>query len=74
TVGSDGVTLTITGEPGGTATIYNADGSVLDTVDLGETGTATYVAAASNGQDITVTQSDAAGNESEAASATLPDT
>ncbi|MDR6433262.1 VCBS repeat-containing protein [Brucella pseudogrignonensis] len=73
TVGEDGVTLTITGEPGATATIYDADGEVIDTVELGETGEATYVLEQTNGQDVTVTQTDEAGNISEETPVTLPD-
>jgi VCBS repeat-containing protein len=73
-VGEDGVTLTITGEPGASATIYDAEGNPLATVPLGEEGEATYTLPESNGQAITVTQSDAAGNESSATPATLPDT
>ncbi|MEN5300388.1 BapA/Bap/LapF family large adhesin, partial [Brucella sp. TWI559] len=74
TVGSDGVTLTITGEPGGTATIYNADGSIIATVPLGVGGSATYELAQSNGHNLLVTQTDEAGNQSEASAATVPDT
>ncbi|NKX15883.1 hypothetical protein HGG75_06045 [Ochrobactrum pseudogrignonense] len=64
TVGEDGVTLTITGEPGATATIYDAQGNPIATVPLGAEGEATYTLPESNGQTVTVTQSDAAGNES----------
>jgi VCBS repeat-containing protein len=73
-VGEDGVTLTITGEPGATATIYDAENGIITTVELGETGEASYPLPESNGQSVTVTQSDAAGNESTASPATLPDT
>jgi VCBS repeat-containing protein len=73
-VGADGLTLTITGEPNGTATIHNALGEPIATVELGAGGTATYTLDPSNGQDVLVTQSDAAGNESGASPATLPDT
>ncbi|MBK0024531.1 hypothetical protein IAE29_25050, partial [Ochrobactrum sp. S46] len=73
-VGEDGVTLTITGESGATATIYDAEGNPLATVPLGPTGEATYTLPESNGQAITVTQSDLAGNESGSTPATLPDT
>ena len=74
TVGEDGVTLTITGEPNATATIYNAQGSVIATVPLGTGGSATYELAQSNGQNVLVTQTDEAGNQSEESSATVPDT
>jgi len=73
-VGDDGVTLTIIGEAGATATIYDANGDPIATVALGETGTATYALAPSNGQAVAVTQSDAAGNASGETPATLPDT
>ncbi|WP_421566615.1 hypothetical protein [Ochrobactrum sp. EDr1-4] len=44
------------------------------TVDLGQTGTATYIVTPGNGQNVTVTQTDAAGIVSDATSSTLPDT
>ncbi|MBK0045533.1 hypothetical protein IAE29_19540, partial [Ochrobactrum sp. S46] len=50
TVGEDGVTLTITGEPGATATIYDAQGNPIATVPLGAEGEATYTLPESNGQ------------------------
>jgi len=68
------VTLTITGEPETTATIYDADGDVIGTVELSPEGIATFPLAPSNGQDVTVTLTDAAENESDPTPATLPDT
>jgi len=68
------VTLTITGEAETTATIYDADGGVIGTVQLSLEGTATFTLPPSNGQDVTVTLTDAAENESDPTPAALPDT
>src|SRR5690606_24088143 len=66
--------LMITGEANTLATIYDAAQNVIGTAELSENGTATFVMAPSNGQDVTVTLTDAAGNESASTAASLPDT
>ncbi|WP_421567131.1 Ig-like domain-containing protein, partial [Ochrobactrum sp. EDr1-4] len=73
-VGEDGVTLTITGEPGATATITAADGSPLGTVVLDGDGAGSILLDPLNAQDVTVTQTDVAGNVSDAAVVPVPDT
>ena len=74
TVGEDGRTITIKGEPNSTATIYNAAGDVIGTVVLSGDGTATFTLPSSNGQNVTVTLTDGSGNESSETPVTLPDT
>ncbi|MGO7251523.1 Ig-like domain-containing protein, partial [Rhizobium brockwellii] len=64
TVSGDGSTLTGTGEVGATVTIRGAGGAVLGTavVDANGNFTAPLTPAQANGQVVTLTQVDAAGN------------
>ncbi|MFK3940268.1 BapA/Bap/LapF family large adhesin [Pseudomonas monteilii] len=73
-VGDDGLTLTGTGEPGATVTVRGPDGSVLGTAIVAANGsfTVTLGSAQLDGQALTVTQTDAAGNTSVGAVATAP--
>ncbi len=75
TVSGDGSTLTGTGEVGATVTIRGAGGAVLGTavVDANGNFTAPLTPAQANGQVVTLTQVDAAGNISPIAQATAPD-
>ena len=74
TVGADGVTLEIEGEPGATAEAFDGDGNSLGTVVLDGSGQGTIVVPESQGGVITVTQTDAAGNPSPETPVTVPDT
>src|SRR5690606_10608917 len=61
-----GTIVTGTGEPGATVTVYGPDGTTVlgtDTVQPGGTYSVT-IPAQTNGEDLTVTLTDAAGNES----------
>ncbi|MBA1193086.1 BapA prefix-like domain-containing protein [Pseudomonas entomophila] len=73
-VGDDGLTLTGTGEPGATVTVRGPDGAVLGTAIVAANGsfTVTLGSAQLEGQTLTATQTDAAGNTSPAAVATAP--
>ena len=75
-LGDGGATVSGTGEPGATVRITGPDGQVLGTATVGADGSfaAPLSAAQTNGQTLTVTQSDAAGNTSPAASVTAADT
>ncbi|MFN3776300.1 BapA/Bap/LapF family large adhesin [Sphingomonas parapaucimobilis] len=75
TVSGDGSTLTGTGEVGATVTIRGTGGAVLGTavVDANGNFTAPLTPAQANGQVVTLTQVDAAGNISPIAQATAPD-
>ena len=70
-----GTTVTGTGEEGATVTVYGPDGITVlgtDTVQPGGTYSVT-IPAQTNGEDLTVTLTDAAGNESGPASTAAPD-
>ncbi|WP_440978095.1 BapA/Bap/LapF family large adhesin [Sphingomonas pseudosanguinis] len=75
TIVANGTTLTGTGEPGATVTIRSAGGTVLGTALVAGDGsfTATLTPAQANGQIVSLTQTDAAGNVSGVAQATAPD-
>ncbi|OMJ32347.1 hypothetical protein BSZ14_08530 [Sphingomonas sp. Sph1(2015)] len=75
TVSGDGSTLTGTGEVGATVTIRGTGGAILGTavVDANGNFTAPLTPAQANGQVVTLTQVDAAGNISPIAQATAPD-
>ncbi|WP_367268647.1 BapA/Bap/LapF family large adhesin [uncultured Sphingomonas sp.] len=75
TVTGNGTTLTGTGEAGATVTIRGLGGVVIGTalVDANGTFTASLTPAQANGQVVTLTQVDAAGNVSPIAQATAPD-
>ncbi|GAB7528309.1 hypothetical protein PS3A_07170 [Pseudomonas sp. 3A(2025)] len=74
-VSNDGLTLTGTGEAGSTVTVRAADGSVLGSAIVAADGTfsITLGAAQVDGQILSVSQTDAAGNLSPTASTTAPD-
>ncbi|KQQ62622.1 hypothetical protein ASF84_26710 [Pseudomonas sp. Leaf127] len=74
-VSSDGLTLTGTGEAGATVTVRAADGSVLGSAVVAADGTFTVTlgAAQTDGQALSVNQTDAAGNLSPSTSTTAPD-
>ncbi|MBD8790478.1 BapA prefix-like domain-containing protein, partial [Pseudomonas syringae] len=74
-VSADGLTLTGSGEAGATVTVRAADGSVLGSAVVAADGTfsLTLGTAQTDGQLLTVSQSDAAGNRSPSTSTTAPD-
>ena len=74
-VNADGTTLTGRGEPGATVTIKNADGVVLGSAVVGQDGnfSVTLTPPQTDGQALTASQSDAAGNQSPAATTVAPD-
>ena len=74
-VSSDGLSLTGLGEAGATVTVRGADGTLLGSALVGSDGTfsVTLAPAQVQGQALSVTQADAAGNASAAASTTAPD-
>ena len=77
TVAGDGVSVSGAAEPGSTVTIYGPDGTtVLGTAVAAADGSYSVplVPALTNGEDITATATDAAGNASAPTSATAPDT
>jgi len=65
-VGTDGTTLTGSGEAGATVTVRDANGNVLGSTVVGADGTFTVPLspAQTNGQNLSVGQTDAAGNAS----------
>ncbi|MEJ8631732.1 Ig-like domain-containing protein [Sphingomonas sp. I4] len=75
TVSSNGTTLTGTGEAGATVTIRAPDGTIIATVLVAGDGsfTAALNPAQANGQLLTLTQADPAGNISPVAQAPAPD-
>ncbi|WP_173655712.1 BapA/Bap/LapF family large adhesin [Sphingomonas turrisvirgatae] len=75
TIAADGASVTGTGEPGATVTVRAASGTVLGTSTVGVDGsyTAPLSPAQVNNQPLSVTQSDAAGNQSPATGLTAPD-
>lgn len=74
-VSANGRSLTGTGEAGATVTVRDPAGTIIGTGTVGANGT--FVLALSpaqaNGEKLTATQADAAGNQSAAASVTAPD-
>ncbi|GAA3589359.1 hypothetical protein GCM10022198_11560 [Klugiella xanthotipulae] len=70
---SNGSVVYGTAEPGSTVTIYGSDNEVLGTVVVGEDGTYefTFDPALTDGTDVRVSATDAAGNESDAAVLTV---
>ncbi|WP_230482123.1 BapA/Bap/LapF family large adhesin [Sphingomonas sp. Leaf21] len=75
TVSGDGTTVSGTGEIGAIVTVTDPVGLVLATIPVGADGSfsVTLATALTNGQVLTVTQADAAGNVSAPATATAPD-
>ncbi|WP_241650340.1 Ig-like domain-containing protein, partial [Rosenbergiella collisarenosi] len=75
-VSNDGVTVTGKAEAGSTVAIKDANGTTLGSTIVAADGTfkATLDPAQTNGQVLSATATDAAGNTSSAASATAPDT
>ncbi|MDO5692020.1 MAG: Ig-like domain-containing protein [Pseudomonadota bacterium] len=75
-VSGDGSAITGTAEPGSTVTVKDKDGNVVGTATAGTDGTYTITPATplTNGEELTATAKDAAGNESAPATATAPDT
>ncbi|WP_294237294.1 BapA/Bap/LapF family large adhesin [uncultured Sphingomonas sp.] len=74
-VAGDGTSLSGTGEVGATVTIRDPGGAVIGSALVGADGifTAPLTPAQANGQALTLTQADAAGNVSAVAQATAPD-
>ncbi|WP_395945390.1 Ig-like domain-containing protein, partial [Brevundimonas sp.] len=72
----DGGSATGSGEPGATVTVKGPDGAVLGTGTVNPDGTFSIPLspAPTNGETLTVSQSDPAGNTSPDATATAPDT
>ena len=75
-VSNDGLTLTGRGEIGATVTVLAPNGAALGTATVGSDGlfSVALSAAQTNGQSLSVSQSDAAGNRSPVALAQAPDT
>ncbi|WP_241576833.1 Ig-like domain-containing protein, partial [Rosenbergiella collisarenosi] len=75
-VSDDGVTVTGKAEAGSTVAIKDAAGNTLGSAPVATDGTFTAILepAQTNGQTLSATATDAAGNTSSAASATAPDT
>ena len=76
TVSDDGLTVSGKGEPGSTVTVRDKDGNVLGTAKADEQGNfnVTVNPAQTNGEQLTVTATDAKGNESATTQVTAPDT
>ncbi|KYP94723.1 hypothetical protein WB67_09320, partial [bacteria symbiont BFo2 of Frankliniella occidentalis] len=75
-VSDNGLTVTGKGEAGSTVAIKDADGNSLGSTTVGSDGTfsVTLPTAQANGQTLTVTATDVAGNTSATAIITAPDT
>lgn len=75
TVSDDGTAVTGRGEPGATILVSNVGGNVIATTVVAEDGSysAPLDAVQSNGQPLTVTETDSAGNVSSATPITAPD-
>ncbi|WP_245392788.1 Ig-like domain-containing protein, partial [Salinicola halimionae] len=75
TVADDGNAVTGTAEPGSTVTINDADGNPLGSVIANDDGSFSVPLdpALTNGEDVTATATDDAGNESDPTGATAPD-
>ncbi len=76
TVSAGGATLTGTGEPGATVTVRDAGGTVIGTALVAANGSysATLSSPQANGQQLSITQADVAGNVSASVPVTAPDT
>jgi sugar lactone lactonase YvrE len=74
-IGTNGLTLAGRGEPGATVSVTDARGHVLGTAVVGPTGSfsVTLSSAQTNGQTLSVVQTDAAGNHSSATTVTAAD-
>ncbi|MCK6967362.1 Ig-like domain-containing protein [Enterobacter kobei] len=72
---SDGKTVTGTAEPGSTITLKDANGNVIGTGKTGSDGNFTVSLGTPliNGEHVTATATDAAGNTSQSATVTAPD-
>ncbi|HDC4523346.1 TPA: BapA prefix-like domain-containing protein [Enterobacter kobei] len=75
TFSSDGKTVTGTAEPGSTITLKDANGNVIGTGKTGSDGNFTVSLGTPliNGEHVTATATDAAGNTSQSATVTAPD-
>ncbi len=75
-VAAGGATLVGTGEPGATVTVRNAGGTVLGTALVAGDGsfTVTLTPPQNNGQQLSLSQADVAGNASPTVPVTAPDT
>lgn len=75
TFSSDGKTVTGTAEPGSTITLKDANGNVIGTGKTGSDGnfTVSLDTPLINGEQVTATATDAAGNTSQSATVTAPD-
>ncbi|WP_347093053.1 BapA/Bap/LapF family large adhesin [Sphingomonas parapaucimobilis] len=75
TVGADGTSISGTGEPGATLIVRAPDNSVLATVTVAADGSfnAPLTTPQANGETLSVTQTDTAGNVSPVATVTAPD-
>ncbi|EML1452266.1 BapA prefix-like domain-containing protein [Enterobacter kobei] len=75
TFSSDGKTVTGTAEPGSTITLKDANGNVIGTGKTGSDGnfTVSLDTPLINGEHVTATATDAAGNTSQSATVTAPD-
>ncbi len=75
-VESDGTTVTGSGEAGTTVAVTDPNGDTIGSGTVGEDGTFTVTldTPQTNGEDLEVTLTDEAGNESETTSVTTPDT
>ena len=75
TLSSDGSQVTGLGEPGATVTVVGPEGTVIGSAVAGPDGTFTVPLATpqANGETITVTQADAAGNDSPPVTIVAPD-
>ncbi|MFE8148466.1 Ig-like domain-containing protein [Brenneria goodwinii] len=75
-ISDDGTTVNGTAEAGSIVTLTDADGNVLGSVTVGEDGSFSVPLspALTNGEEISVVASDAAGNNSSSVSVAAPDT
>ncbi|MBA1289610.1 BapA/Bap/LapF family large adhesin [Pseudomonas japonica] len=74
-VAADGSAVTGTGEAGATASVYSANGTLLNSATVGSNGlfSVTLSPTQADGQALTVRLTDAAGNASSQANVTAPD-
>src|SRR5690606_21939492 len=74
-INEDGTIVSGTGEPGTTVTVYDPEGNEIGTGTVGDDGTfeVTLDEPQTNGEELEVTLSDAAGNESDPAEVAAPD-
>ncbi|WP_280565149.1 Ig-like domain-containing protein, partial [Chromohalobacter sp. 48-RD10] len=75
TVAEDGTAVTGTAEPGSTITVNDADGNEIGSATAGDDGSFSVPLdpALTNGEDVTATATDPAGNQSDPTGATAPD-